>query len=79
MNIKKLDKSHAAIKLLGCIKEYIRKEGYPPNVREMVKQMHDKHNYGNSTSYIIYLLEKLERENYIKRNRFAARAIKVLK
>ncbi len=59
--------------LLQYIKDYIRDNCYPPTVREMCRAIKV-----SSTSTISYYLDKLERENLIKKNPNKNRALEVV-
>ncbi len=59
--------------LLQFIKEYIKDNCYPPTVREMCRAINV-----SSTSTISYYLEKLERNNLIKKNPNKNRALEIV-
>lgn len=59
--------------LLNFIKDYIRDNCYPPTVREMCHAIKV-----SSTSTISYYLDKLERNNLIKKNPNKNRALEVV-
>jgi len=59
--------------LLQYIKEYIKENNFPPTVREMCHAVNV-----SSTSTISYYLEKLERNNLIKKNPNKNRALEIV-
>ena len=59
--------------LLEYIKQYIKDNNYPPTVREMCHAVNV-----NSTSTIAYYLDKLEKNNLIKKNPNKNRALEVV-
>lgn len=59
--------------LLSIIYRYIKNSGYPPSFEEMKSDL-----CVSSNQSIIDLLDKLEKQNFIKRNKFSARSIVVL-
>lgn len=59
--------------LLLIIYNYIKNSGYPPSFEEMREELNV-----SSNQSIIDLLDKLEKHNFIRRNKFSARSIVVL-
>jgi len=66
-------KNNKELDLLKFIKEYIKDNCYPPTVREMCRAINV-----SSTSTISYYLEKLEKNNLIKKNPNKNRALEIV-
>ena len=61
------------LKTINIIKNHIKKNGYPPTVRELMEYLSVK-----STSTIAYYLDKLEEMGQIKRSQNKNRAIELV-
>lgn len=61
------------LKTINVIKNHIKKNGYPPTVRELMEYLSVK-----STSTIAYYLDKLEEMGQIKRSQNKNRAIELV-
>ncbi|MFA9397167.1 MAG: transcriptional repressor LexA [Clostridiaceae bacterium] len=61
------------MKVYHYIKSYQSEKGYPPSVREICKAIDIK-----STSTVFSILNKLEKNNFIKRDKTKPRAIEIL-
>ena len=60
-------------KVLNFMNGFIQKNGYPPSVREICKELSIK-----STATVYYYLEKLEALNLIKKTRSKNRAVEIV-
>lgn len=59
--------------IISFIRQYLRDNGYPPSVRDIVKGCDI-----SSTSVVVYNLNKLERAGYIRRQSDISRGIELL-
>lgn len=59
--------------IINFIRQYLRDNGYPPSVRDIVKGCDI-----SSTSVVVYNLNKLERAGYIRRQSDISRGIELL-
>jgi len=57
---------------LRCIRRYIEANGYPPSVRELVRDMG-----GTSSSHGAYYVHVLTEKGYLERTKGKARSIRV--